>query len=103
MTALDAGALIVSTATHAEFRLPPSTGEQGQPVVASDAQGGTVVVWQERFPGAAQPLNSIRMQHFDPSGVPVGSNQRVDLLPGRQRQQDAVVHEFVEHQRHALA
>jgi HEAT repeat protein len=82
--------LSAAAASRAEFRLPPSTGEQSQPVVAADARGGAVIVWREHFPDAAQPLNAIRFQRFDASGQAAGGNQRVDILPGDNARNPAV-------------
>jgi HEAT repeat protein len=74
----------------AEFRLPPSEGEQSQPAVAADPSGSLVVVWREFFPGGAQPLHTIRIQRFDASGQAAGGNQRVDILPGDNARNPAV-------------
>jgi hypothetical protein len=58
-----------------EFQINTYTGPQGHPVVASDASGNFLVVWQSPHDGDA---SGIFGQRFDTAGVPQGGEFQVN-------------------------
>ena len=59
------------------FRVNDDAGsvEQGQPAVAMDVSGSFVIVWSD---DRSDDLGDVYAQRYDSSGVPIGSNFRVD-------------------------
>jgi len=68
-----------------------STGFQGDPTVAMDAQGNSVIAWtSDGSPGADSSGRSVLARRFDPSGAPLGSEFQVNTLTTNHQQISAV-------------
>jgi hypothetical protein len=65
-----------------EFQInATSSGNQAEPAVAMDAAAGFVVAWQG--PGSIEDANEdVFAQRFDPNGLPVGDELRVNSITG---------------------
>jgi Dockerin type I domain len=79
--ALEPRRLLAVSPVGPEFRVNTTvTGSQGAPVVAADADGDFVVVWQADAPGDSVALFA---QRFSAGGGPLGAEFRVSTIPPR--------------------